>query len=330
MIRPGTREHPVADTGATADSALAVVGLTVDDIDDVVNAQLEGGHAYITGSLAAGLGSPGSDLDIHILRPDLTTSMGPFMRFVGDVVIDIECYPAQTADLVRDAAGAVPTVDSALGPIAAEHPADPVFESRIVPRWLHATPLRASSPPIFDAGAQRAILPVLVRRALDCLVRSVALARLADAADTDDEARRYLWREASRYLLDLRCGALGDVTTNLKWLPSRVARLNLPDPTLAGDEAGYRDLARRALLPDLDEWQVSSLRPASERQPVRLGDRAWALTRNGRLLSAWSDETGSVAEVVERIGASAALAAVRTADLDLEIDAHGMREALSK
>jgi hypothetical protein len=328
-MQPGSHQRPIAQFGVVSTSALAVVGLNPGDLLDAAAGQMSGGHAYVVGSLASGVGNPASDVDIHILRPDLTAAVGPFMHFINGVVVDIECYPAATSTHIRDVAATITAADSPLGPFALERPTDPVFGSRIVPRWLHATPLAESSPPIFDREAECLILPILVRDAFEDLVRFVALARLANAAGEDPTACRYLWRQASHMLLELRCRVAGDVTTNAKWLPARAARLGLYDRTSAIDESDYRRAASRASVPSLDEWDVVRLRPGAGRRPVRIADRTWALTKHGRLLSSWCDQEGTVSEMVDRTGAAGLLTALRTADLEMDLDGNKIRKAVT-
>ncbi|MET7737707.1 hypothetical protein ABZT02_41355 [Streptomyces sp. NPDC005402] len=138
---------------------------------------------------------------------------------------------------------------------------------------------------VFTADEASAVLPLLVRSAFDETIIAVALARLAAEAAEPPSASEYLWRNAARRLLELRCRAAGDVTNNEKWLPARVRRLGLADPAEVRDEASFRSVADRCgLRRPADAWNLTRLTVAAGSQRLSLGGKKWLLNRHGRLL----------------------------------------------
>jgi hypothetical protein len=304
-----------------ARTCLEVVGMTVADLEQAAAAELSEGSAYLVGSLASGLGNAGSDVDIHIVRAGIAGKTGPFMRFVGDAVVDIEHYPADWVSQTVVQARGHALADIGVGHITLGEAPEPAMGWHILRRWLHAVPLKEDQHDVFTADEASTVLPLLVRSAYDELIVSVALAQLADAAAEPLYARQYLWRDASRRLLELRCRAAGDVTNNKKWLPARVRRLGLADPAETSDEAAFWSVADRCgLRRPASVWNLTRLAVAVESQPVSLGGETWLLNRHGRLLNQECEVTGGVYEVVEKAGAARVLTALRRAECDISVD----------
>ncbi|GAA5084306.1 hypothetical protein HNP84_001996 [Thermocatellispora tengchongensis] len=312
--------------GADIARALSVVGLTVNDVLTLGGSMLTVGPAYLVGSLAGGLGNRGSDVDIHLLVPDIDKPTPAFLFFFGPTPIDIEHYPASMPGRMIEAARAFPVRELPVGPVSTA-PAPGKRTRRTAARWMHALPLFPGQPPVFDETAAGDILPTLVRAALDQLLLVWATARLAEG-----EAARYLWARAGRELLELRCRGQGDVLTSEKWLPSRAARLGL-DPEFVG--AHYRassedDLV--ALLADTgmagwDPWRLTAVRPEPGRREVKFGKQVLTLTRHGRLLDAIGVQ-GAVAEAVGAYDAGRLLRAIRDGELVLEVASSELAEVL--
>jgi hypothetical protein len=316
------------DFGVTATDALSVVGLTVADVTAVAGEVLTDGSAYLAGSLASGVGNAGSDVDIHVIRPGLSRAGGPFLHFVNGVIVEIECYPSDWVAEVRERARSSVVVRTPAGPIAL----DTRLRGRAlrwVSRWLHAVPLDVGTPRVFTEDEACSILPLLIGDAYDDLLTLIAAARLADAAGADASACRYLWRRASRQLLELRCRAAGDVTPNAKWLATRVRRLDLTDVAEATDARSFQAAAKRAGLPEVDEWQLTRLEPAGGAEVIELAGRKRLRTRHDRLLDHWTVASGATGDLIQELGAPRLLEAVRRAELDLCADPDAQRKALS-
>lgn len=304
----------------TARACLNVVGVTHEELRHAAGSALDGGAAYLVGSLSSGFGNAGSDVDVHVLRHGDALRTGPHLSFVQGVVVDVESFPLAWADQVASAARGRATADIGPGRIALGVPADPVMGWTVLARWLHAVPLESSTPPVFGADDTHALIPLLVRQAFDELVLAVAVARLAEAAEQQPAAVEYLWRHASHCLLELRCRAAGDVTVNRKWLPARAQRLSLPHCDEAVDEAEFRRMAEGTGLVALPEWELTVLFPAADAQVTEVAGRSWLLNRHGRLLDSWCDLSGSTAHLVNVVGARRLFTALRRAELDMAVD----------
>jgi hypothetical protein len=310
--------------------ALAVVGLTLDQVLDLGGSVLTAGPAYLVGSLAGGLGNRGSDVDIHLLVPGIDKPSPAFLFFSGETPIDVEHYPESMPAAMVAGAEAYPVRKLPLGAVSLA-PAPGRRTRRTAARWLNALPLRPDQPPVFAPPHADAVLAVLVRAALDQLLVIWAVARLAD--DVDPDAAGYLWARAGRELLELRCRARGDVLTSEKWLPARAARLDV-DPDFVRAHytvAGAGDLT--GLLADTglagwDPWRLTELRPDPQRQPVRLGRQRYALTRHGRLVPDAVSAHGTVGEVAATVPPDRLLPAIRNGELVLEVSGDALTEVL--
>lgn len=329
MSSPLTRSVSIRKLGKNAGTCLDTVGMTVADLEQAVATDLSQGSAYLVGSLASGLGNAGSDVDIHVLRDGISDKTGPFLHFVQDVIVDIECYPADWVSQVVAQNQGRALADIGVGHIPLIEPLEPVMGWKTLSRWLHAMPVNEDQREIFTADEASVLLPLLVRRAYDETILAVALAQLADAASEPLSAREYLWRDASRRLLELRCRAAGDVTSNSKWLPARVRRLDLADPAEVSDEASFWSVADRCQLRrPADVWNLTHLTVAVGSQPISLGGEKWLLNRHGRLLNTEHEVTGSVHEAVEKAGAAWVLTALRRAECDISVDDDALGKVL--
>jgi hypothetical protein len=321
--------NTVARYGVTAAGALSVVSLDPADLAAAVGSVLDDGRAYLVGSLSSGLGNAGSDVDIHILRPDLSTRIGPYMHFIKGIVIDVECFPEQWASQAAQIARSLSLVQLPTGAMALESAPHTSANWPIVARWLHAAALNEGGRGVFEIEEERRILPILARIAYDELLTAVAVAGLADEAGAAPEAREFLWRRASRQLLELRCRMAGDVTVNQKWLAARVRRFDLPETEEARDASDFRRSAQRAGLPTADEWHLTRLEPARGLEPIRFAGRRQAINRHGRLVDPWS-AGGPTDSLVAEHGAARLFRALRRAELDISVDQDLTREALTR
>ncbi|WP_345671761.1 hypothetical protein [Streptomyces phyllanthi] len=303
-----------------------MVGLSADEVRTLVEAEAAGGHAYIVGALASGLGNSASDVDIHVLRPGLTEHAGPRMFRVRGVAVDIEDFPQPWPGELAGRAAAVATVDFPAGSIALESPLNRQ-EQRRAGRWMHALPLDASSPPVLGDGDRPHVLALLTRVAFDRMVTLVGLARLCDASSLPRSAGDHLWRQAARQLLELRCRLMGDATTGDKWLSARSRRLNLSRPSFTGDRE-FRTALAASGLPEVDAWQLAALRPATGTREASLAGKSYLMNRHDRLLAEWTAAKGPVGELVPVYGADCLVRAVRRAELDLIVDQSVFQEVV--
>lgn len=308
--------------------ALGVVGLTLADVLDLGGSVLTAGPAYLVGSLAGGLGNRGSDVDIHLLVPGISKPSPAFLFFSGETPIDVEHYPVTMPAKLVETARSFPVRKLPVG-VVSLGPSPGKRTRRTAARWLNSLPLHDDQPPVFDAAEAEAVLPALVRAALDGVLLMWATARLAQGTDAD--AARYLWARAGREVLELRCRAQGDVLTSEKWLPNRADRLGF-DPAFvrghytASSEAELLELLADTGLADWDPWQLTTLRTDTEREVTKLGREEYVITRHGRLIGDAVSADGTLAEVAAAHPADRLLHAVRNAELVLEVSSAALGE----
>lgn len=329
---PLATEHayPRTSFGVDTQTCLDVVGLSLADIQAAAARELSTGTAYVVGSLASGLGNAGSDVDIHIIRGGISAEMGPYMHFMHGVVVDMKCFPETWPSQILEQIRHLTLGDPGVGAVYLGETPEPVAGWPVLARWLHAAPLHRGQPPLFSEEEAAVLLPLLVRRAFDDLLIAISCARLADAASAPAPTSAYLWGDASTRLLELRCRAAGDVTSNRKWLPARARRLGLEDSAAAHDEVSFQQLAKRCGLRAVDAWRLTRVAPAPDGRQVSMAGGTWFLNRHGRMRpEAWSVD-GTVEEAVAHLGASRVLAALRHAEADIAIESHALGEALTR
>lgn len=322
MSRPAIVRPPIS----LAD-ALGVVGLASRRFIDVLGEVVRDGEAYLVGSLASGFGNHASDVDVHVLHADRSESSGPTMYFVDGVAVDVERYPADLpAALVRRAESSK-VVQCDIGPVAIEQAlAD--RDRRFAARWPYAIALRDGARPIFADHELRALLPHLVRLAIDKAVLLGSLARLGMLGGLDDSALAYLWIQAERSVLEVRCRAAGDVASGDKWLPDRARRLGLAVASPTGTEDGFLRALADCGLGHIDLEAVTRVRRAENTRVAAIAGRRFLVNRHDQLSTHWVEVSGSLAEVIGRVEPSRLAEAVRRSEVDLVVDADRLREAL--
>lgn len=318
----------------TAEDALAVVGLTVNELVACVDREPAEGPRYLVGSLASGLGNDHSDVDVHILVPGLDRPVGPRLHHAAGITVDVELYPAAWATETVARLGAVPSAEWLLGRIAVDRAVDS-SSRRWLCRWMHAVPLDPADGPVFSDEEIGLLLPALIREAHDKVLVDAAVALLADAAVRRGataypaSARDYLWARAARGLVELFCRAAGDVTTGEKWLPARARRLGLavPPPGRCADDAAF--VLSGLSWSAADIMAAVRIRPASDAAPADLAGRRFLVNRHDRLLESWTSASGALGAALEEHGPETLLDAVRGAACDLTIDEAYVRERLA-
>ncbi|MFJ8588347.1 hypothetical protein ACIRD2_27370 [Streptomyces sp. NPDC093595] len=322
-------------TGAhrpTADEALARVGLDRHTVLELGGSVLDAGRPFLVGSLAAGMGNQGSDVDIHLLVDGLDRPTPPFLLFSGDTPVDIEHVPATMPARALAKARGHDTVDSPLGPVSLGPPPDRSLRRRLA-RWVSALPLRDDADRIYEESDAHALLPVLVRAALDEFVLLSAMASVAERAGVAPDRTAYLWSRAGRHLLEVRCRAAGDVMTGAKWLPGRAGRLGVPAPEqrahyTARTAADLAGLARSAGLADWDWVRLVRVSPDPRCTTLSLGRQRLRVTGHQRVLRTTVDAEGPLEEVLETTAPPDLLSAVTRGELTLEVDQDRMGEEL--
>ncbi|MFE2442724.1 hypothetical protein ACFXDF_11765 [Streptomyces sp. NPDC059426] len=318
-----------------AGQALATVGLTAGRITALVDEGKAHGPRYLVGSLASGFGNARSDVDVHVLVDGLEQPVGSRLHHVGDTTVDVELFPAQWPAREVARLSGVPVADLPFGRVALD-PAVRGSQRRWLCRWVHAVPLDAGTGALFSEEEVRALLPAIVRQALDRALVDAAVALLADRATREGadgwtaQASGYLWNRAARGVLEVHCRAAGDVTTGEKWLPARVRRLGLPlplpDPGPPAD-GGAGLLARLAWTPS-GVLEAVRVRPAEGLRRADLAGRGFLINRHDRLFTEWLEAEGPLARVLGEHSPGRLLDAFRRAQLDLVADPDVVRGRL--
>lgn len=320
----GFEKSRAAPRSVRIEEALRTVGLSPAAVAELVAPELGVGRAYLVGSLAGGLGNRSSDVDIHIVDETVTQHRGPKLNRLDGVPVDIEHFPASTpAELAQDP-GNVPVLRSPAGDLALCRPLGR-SEQRRAARWFHATGLDPTAPPLYDAAQSARVQAILARVTFDRLAGLACMADLAEQAGLPEDTRRYLWRQAGRQLLELRCRLSGDVTTGDKWLPLRAHRLGLPTGPIDDRAHLLADLAK-AGLPEFDPLALAAVQPARGSRAVLLAGRSWLVNRHDRLLSEAVSTEAPVAEAAGELGAARLLDAVGRAELDLVVKDDALRK----
>ncbi|MEU4559555.1 hypothetical protein AB0F72_14315 [Actinoplanes sp. NPDC023936] len=315
-------------TGKTVQEALAVVGLELDALLAAAGSVLDGGHPYLVGSLAAGLGNAGSDVDIHHFRPETAAPAPPYLMFVDGVTVDVEYYPAEIAARTVAGYAGLTSVAVADGRIALATPPARTVEHQLT-RWLTALPLRDGSPPLVTGDDRAAVVALLARAAYDTLVQLAAVAALAGGR----AGAGYLWHRCGRQALEVACRIAGDLATGDKWLPRRALR-TLGGPSVAGagfrtgDEQAVRELLAVLRLPLGDPLAMTVVQRCDRAREVAIGRTRHLLTRHGRLFREYPAAEGRVATVAAEIGAGTLLHALRTGQMTMRADPSACAEVL--
>ncbi|RDI55575.1 nucleotidyltransferase domain-containing protein [Nocardia mexicana] len=307
MTSHETVAWPRARTAVAVEDALARVGASVGELRELLGALLDEGRGYVVGSLAAGLGNSGSDIDVIVLC-DRRSSDAPMLFFLGDTSVDLQYYnagdPAATmaalpGERVRLAAGWC-----ALGCAPA------MTLQRRIGRWLNASPLDPAFPDIVDPAATPVAAAALVRGAVESLVLKIFAARTIGAAGLPSAAA---WRRAGRALVEVLARASGELFIGEKWIVARAVRAGL-DRGLArrafgcSDERQLREILSAAGLSALGEPGVVELRAADGLERLELGATTWTLVGGRRAVPC--DPAELVPEALETASAATVLDAV--------------------
>lgn len=211
LINPAVRRVP-----ATVAEACRVVGASPEEV--LAALPVQGGEAYLVGSLAVGLGDSHADVDVHVVSADEWSMDGPVLGFTpGGACVDIR-------HLHR--AG----IDRALRQHP-DHSGRPAGRtgSWLASRWLTALPFRESAPPLLDAEQRERAVALLISSLLADLTALAAFAVLAERAGAD--RAWYLCRRAGMTAWELAACLSGESYLGERWLPARSTR---PDVAALG------------------------------------------------------------------------------------------------
>ncbi|MEU6721103.1 nucleotidyltransferase domain-containing protein [Nonomuraea sp. NPDC046802] len=272
---------PVVQTDASA--ALAIIGVTTEAIRELLGSAAEGGRLYLVGSLAAGLGSRGSDIDIHIFTEDPPAGNTPMMFFLDDHIVDF-LYFKHGAPSAACTTLSARTVELPFGHCALGRGL-PFKQQNRLSRWVTALPFDREEQLLLDADQRRTVGGVLVRSALDEVVAFAAMGTVLDAAKMPS---RMFWRRAARQTLHALCRAAGELYIGEKWLWRNARHAGL-DPSLLDEGQRVRSaseftaFAVHAQLPAFCPEELVRLR-VGDFERFSLAGGVYGLVNDSRLV----------------------------------------------
>jgi hypothetical protein len=306
---------------------LAIVGATPEAVVDLLGALVADGGLYLVGSLAAGLGNQGSDIDLNMFVADDDSGSVPMMFFLDRRIVDIQFFswsdparfieglPARTVPLLnaRCSIGAAPIVR---------------MQNRLS-RWLLSAPFDVDSPPLVPSSALAVVAAALVRGALESLVQSMAAAALLDRAHLDSSVA---WRRAGRVATEVMTRSLGQYSTGDKWTWNKASRANISRSWLRAADAAHTEATLARVLEDagfpaLDPLEVSRLEPVAW-PGCSVGGRDYLIVAQRRLVTRTPEVVGTVAEADHAVGATAVLDALAERVVTLQAGTEALDEAI--
>lgn len=281
-------------------TAVAKVGLSPERIVDVLGSCLDGQAVYLVGSLAAGLGNAGSDIDLHVFVEERAAGVVPMLFFAERVRLD----------LVHHEAGRPPAVLAAtprhsvalLGGRCALGALPSMTDLKRLSRWATAVPLHQFSPRLFDEAEIARAAAAVVRLAVDVTVRAAAFASVLTAAGAAHAP--LAWSRAADLAVEVAVRAAGEIFIGDKWLPAKARRAGLPPSWLAAarqvdSPAGYDRFVTDLGVPVADPATLVSLHqtPGPE---YTFGNTRFQLSGD-RLLPALKLPSSSLVEALDAV-----------------------------
>lgn len=273
-----TAEHAPSSPAA----ALKITGARVAEVAELVT--VHGGDPYLVGSLAAGLGDPRSDIDVHVVGDDPPVADGPMLAFTDEgACIDIRHVRRRTLERLLAQTRPVPRADAWL-----------------ISNWLNAMPLTDGVPPLLD-GDQRGRAGEVLRTSLVAdLIALSAFACLAEAAGAPNSW--HLCRRAGVVAWELAAVLTGHDYIGERWLP---ARTTSPEVAALADVAAQVEgaaelggLLERLGLPPDDIGERVSLHQDPQAERWNLLGRPQLLIDARRLVPAVEPLHPNVAEAL--------------------------------
>lgn len=209
--------------------ALGAVSLTAEAVADVLTGCLGDGEPYLVGSLAAGLGNAGSDVDIHVMTVGDKPGLVPMLFFAGRTGLDVVYHgrgaPRRLAALLPTALGTLRSAPVTIGRLP-----DLVHLKRLS-RWATSIPMYTSGEPLLDAADCSVVAAALVRHAVETMVLSAGFARLM--SESNHPFADVAWSRAADAALEVASRTEGQIFVGDKWLPAKLAAIGFPSPLVS-------------------------------------------------------------------------------------------------
>jgi hypothetical protein len=301
-------------------SALKRVGVTPERVVDVLGSCLDGEDTYLVGSLAAGLGNAGSDIDLHVFVAEAAPGVVPMLFFADRTRLDLVHYQVGTpaASLAGVAEqGDVPL----LGGRCAFGAAPGMTNLKRMSRWATAIPMHVDSPALYSPSQRDRLSAALVRNALDVAVRAAALATVQEAMHSC--VAPLAWSRAAEAVVETAVRAAGQIFIGDKWLPVKLSRSDLP-ATLLGQArrvengAAFDRFVTGLGVPVADSASLVTVHRAEAQEFTFVG-QAYRLV-GGRLAVSPELPSPSLTDALASVGAAVLGDAIRTGSVELAVD----------
>ncbi|HEY7147275.1 MAG TPA: hypothetical protein VH637_23760 [Streptosporangiaceae bacterium] len=304
-------------------AAVRLTGVTPEQVAGVLGSCLDGEDTYLTGSLSAGLGNAGSDIDLHVFVAGPAKGVVPMLFFAGRTRLDLVHYQAGAPGRVLAAAGQDGAGDDVplLGGRCALGVPPGMTDLKRLSRWATSVPLYDGSPPLFGPAELARISAVLVRSALDLTVRAAAMALVLQAAGS--ALAPLAWSRAAEAAVEVAVRAAGQIFIGEKWLPAKARHAGLPAAVLARaraveSAAGYDEFVSGLGVPAGDPGSLVTLHRADAPE-FTFVDRTYRLAGT-RLLDAPGPAAGSLAAALAGGGAAGLGEAISAGSVTLSAD----------
>lgn len=300
-------------------AAVARVGLRPEQVVEVLGSCLDGEAVYLVGSLAAGLGNAGSDIDLHVFVTERAQGVVPMLFFADRVRLDLVHHetgrPAAVLATTPVAAVALCGGQCALGPLP------DMTDLKRLSRWATAVPLYSAGPPLFDRAETARAAAAVVRLAVDVTVRTAAVASILTAAGAAHAP--LAWSRAADVAVEAAVRAAGEIFIGDKWLPVKARRAGFAPDVVAGaravdSAAAYDRFVATLGIPVADPTVLVSVHQAPTAE-FTFGDRRFQL-HGDRLVPALELPSPSLPAALDAVGAHRLRAAITAGAVSLTVD----------
>ena len=306
--------------------AVRRVGLTPEEVVDVLGSCLDGDDVYLVGSLAPDLGNAHSDIDLHVFVSDEAPGVVPMLFFAGRTRLDLVCHAVSSP---AEALAKLPTVHvHLLSGVCAVGDLPGMTDLKRLSRWATAVPLFDGSPPIFADDEVERIAAALVRAALNTTVRAAALAHLMRTVGSPYAG--LAWSRAAEAAVEVVVRTHGDIFVGDKWLPAKARRCLMSPQVLASARrvdslTVYNQFVGALELPIVDAPDLVTVEQTAG-PGFTFGARCYRLV-GGQLVPPIQIESPMFARELER-DASALSDAVASGAVMIDVDGRALDERL--
>jgi hypothetical protein len=291
---------------------------------------LDVGAGYLVGSLAAGFGNRRSDVDVHIIGPDVPRTGVPVMFFLGSTIVDVVHH--QPSEVEESLALLGQSWVSLAGGICGHGPTLSRKGQTRLGRWWSAIPMTGELPRLLPEERRDQVMAANARGALAELLVYSALAAMIESHAGDRFIAEGAWRRAGCALLEFMVRARGEPFVGDKWLWRKAERLGLDAQTVATiDQIRDRITLRRVMgapLNELDFLNLVKVHPHPS-ESLHLGVDEVFLVGEQVASAQHLVRSGSIQDEVDRVGAGTVLQALAFGLAHIDVDDEALDGALA-